>query len=74
MKTTKVEIVNSYVTAFCDLCKVVQAVMASNCEKYFTSNLESSKISADMKNFLVAKLDTSRNSGGVSVVVGVGIK
>jgi glycosyltransferase involved in cell wall biosynthesis len=28
-------------------------VMASNCEEYFTSYLESSKISADMKNFFV---------------------
>jgi hypothetical protein len=27
-----------------------------------------------MKDFLVAKLDTSRSSGGVSVGVGVGIK
>jgi glycosyltransferase involved in cell wall biosynthesis len=49
-------------------------VMAANCEKFFTSYLESSKISADMKDFLVAKLDTSRSSGGVSVGVGVGIK
>jgi len=47
-------------------------VMAANCEKFFTSYLESSKIRADMKDFLVAKLDVSRNSNGVSVGVGAG--
>jgi glycosyltransferase involved in cell wall biosynthesis len=47
-------------------------VMAANCEKFFTSYLESSKIRADMKDFLVAKLDASRNSRGVSVGVGSG--
>jgi glycosyltransferase involved in cell wall biosynthesis len=47
-------------------------VMAANCEKFFTSYLEFSKIRADMKDFLVAKLDVSRNSNGVSVGVGAG--
>jgi glycosyltransferase involved in cell wall biosynthesis len=49
-------------------------VMAANCEKFFASYLESCKVSADMKDFLAANLDKSRNSFDTSVGVDVGIK
>jgi hypothetical protein len=54
------------------------AVMTTNCEAFFASHLESCKISADMKDFLVVGLNTSRNTSwnpnGTSVDVGAGIK
>jgi hypothetical protein len=46
--------------------------MAANCEKFFTSYLEFSKIRADMKDFLVARLNTSLDPNGASVGVGEG--
>ena len=49
-------------------------VMAANCEKFFTSYLEPCKISTDMKDFFVAKLDKSRKSCDTSVCVDAGIK
>ncbi len=59
------------------LLRVMQdgtTVMAANCERFFASHLEASRISGDMKNFLAAKLDTSPSSGCVSVRIGAGIK
>jgi glycosyltransferase involved in cell wall biosynthesis len=47
-------------------------VMAANCESYFASYLECSKIRADMKDFLVARLNTSLDPNGASVGVGEG--
>ena len=41
--------------------------MSVNCESFFASHLEAGRIGADMTNFLDAKLDTSRSSGGASV-------
>jgi glycosyltransferase involved in cell wall biosynthesis len=49
-------------------------VMAANCESFFTSHLESCTIGADMKDFLAAKLDTSRSFSGIYPDVGVDIK
>jgi glycosyltransferase involved in cell wall biosynthesis len=50
------------------------SVMTSNCEKFFASHLESRKISADMKDFLVAGIDAIRIAGSASVSAGAGIK
>jgi len=47
-------------------------VMAANCERFFASHLEAGRISADMKDFLAAKLNRSRNSCDTNV--GAGIK
>jgi glycosyltransferase involved in cell wall biosynthesis len=49
-------------------------VMATNCERFFASHLESCKIGADMKGLLAAKLDTSRSSGGARAGVDTDIK
>ena len=48
--------------------------MAANCERFFALQLESGKIRADMKDFLVAKLDKSQNSCDTSVGVGASIE
>ncbi len=41
--------------------------MAANCERFFAAHLDSRKLNADMKDFLIAKLDTSRNSSDTSL-------
>jgi len=48
--------------------------MAANSERFFASHLESGKIRADMKDFLVAKLEKSRNSCDTSECVGASIE
>jgi glycosyltransferase involved in cell wall biosynthesis len=48
--------------------------MAANCERFFTLHLESSKIRADMKDFISVKFDARRRFGGGSYDVGEGIK
>ena len=46
------------------------AVMAANCVNFFASHLEAGKIGADMKEFLAAELEMSRESGSSSVGAG----
>ncbi len=50
------------------------SVMARNCEKFFASHLEADKVSADMKDFLAAKLYSSRSLEDVSIQVGAGTR
>jgi glycosyltransferase involved in cell wall biosynthesis len=51
------------------LIKSDTTIMAANCERFFASYLDPSKLGADMKDFLIAKLDASRSFNGVSVGV-----
>jgi glycosyltransferase involved in cell wall biosynthesis len=59
------------------LLRVMQngtAVMAANCERFFTAHLEAGKIGAEMKNFFAARLEARWSSSDGGVSVGVCIK